>query len=212
MATRPGIDTNLTSRLGADHQALFFAVKAEFDTDTIRVWTGAEDLTINSETYLGAGQLLSFGTVEEGTDLKSTGLTVGLTGMDATILNLGLTEQYQNRPITFFLGYLSGETNNVAGTVTLFKGRMTAMVINDDPINGSTISVSAENRLVDLKRPSNLRYTKASQKYLDSADTGFNRVLSIQDMEIMWGRAYSSGGSGGGIDDFVPGEGAKHIK
>ena len=202
MATRPGIDTNLTSRLGADHQALFFAVKAEFDTDTIRVWTGAEDLTINSETYLGAGQLLTLGTVEEGTDLTSTGLTVGLTGMDATILNLGLTEQYQNRSITLYLGYLSGETNNVAGTVTLFKGRMTAMTINDDPINGSTISVSAENRLIDLKRPSNLRYSKASQKYIDAADTGFNRVLSIQDMEIMWGRP---GGVhiGDGIGDFV---------
>lgn len=202
MATRPGIDANLISRLGAEHQVLFFAVKAEFDTDTIRVWTGAEDLTIHSETYAGAGQLLSFGTVEEGTDLKSTGLTVGLTGMDATILNLGLTEQYQNRPITFFLGYLSGETNNVAGTVTLFKGRMTAMTINDDPINGSTISVSAENRLVDLKRPSNLRYSKASQKYIDSADTGFNRVLSIQDMEIMWGRP-GGGYTGGPADDFI---------
>jgi hypothetical protein len=206
MATRPGIDANLITRLGADHQALFFAVKAEFDTDTIRVWTGAEDLTINSETYLGAGQLLTFGTVDEGTDLASTGLTIGLTGMDATILNLGLTEQYQNRPITFFLGYLSGETNNVAGTITLFKGRMTAMMINDDPVGGSTITVSAENRLVDLKRPSNLRYSKASQQYIDETDTGFNRVLSIQDMEINWGRPGSSFSADdpGDFTDFLP--------
>ena len=55
MATRSGIDTAITSRLTDDHQIMGVAVKAEFDTADIRVWSGLGDATISSETYTGAG-------------------------------------------------------------------------------------------------------------------------------------------------------------
>ena len=206
MSNRGGIDSSITSYLEADHQILFLAVKAEFDTDTIRLWSGDYSLTINGETYLGVGTLLSISNIEDTLELKSSGLSVALAGMDATVLDLALTENYQNRFITVFLGYLSGGTDTTVGTMTLFKGRMQSIVINDDP-NGSTITVDAENRLIDLQRPSNLRYTKESQQFIDSSDTCFNRVQSLQDKEIIWGRSSSNtgGGGGGGSSCFVAG-------
>tara|TARA_Y100000004_G_scaffold196229_1_gene265587 strand:+ start:34 stop:681 length:648 start_codon:yes stop_codon:yes gene_type:complete len=197
MASRTGIDSAITNRLGADHQELFFAIKAEFDTDDIRVWSGNDDLTISSETYTGAGSLLSIGGVEDGRDLKSSGLNIALSGMDATVLDYALTENYQNRFLTLFMGYLMGGSNEVAGTIVLFKGRMTTLTISDDP-NGATISIDAENRLIDLDRPSNLRYTKESQEFLFTGDIGLDRVNQIQDKEIVWGRSSTSGGTGGG--------------
>ena len=203
MSNRGGIDSSIQSYLEADHQVLFLAVKAEFDTETIRVWSGDYDLTIDSADYTGVGTLLSISNIEDTLELKSSGLTVALAGMDATVLNLALTENYQNRFITVFLGYLSGGTDTVVGTMTLFKGRMQSMTVNDDP-NGSTITIDAENRLIDLDRPSNLRYTKESQKFIDSTDTCFNRVASLQDKEIIWGRSSSNTGTGtGGGDDGI---------
>jgi len=201
MATRQGLDASIVNRLGADEQALFFAVKAEFDTDDILVWSGTDDLVIGSETYSGAGTLLSVSNSEDNLELKSNGLVVALSGMDTTVVNYALTENYQNRSITIFMGYVMGGTNEVAGTLTLFKGRMTSLVINDTP-EGSTVTIDAENRLVDLDRPSNLRYTKESQNFLHSGDTGFNRVASLQDKQINWGKSSenaggSSSGSGG---------------
>tara|TARA_Y100000004_G_scaffold12151_1_gene13114 strand:+ start:1256 stop:1903 length:648 start_codon:yes stop_codon:yes gene_type:complete len=197
MASRTGIDSAITNRLGADHQELFFAIKAEFDTDDILVWTGKDDLIISSETYTGAGSLLSISGVEETRELKSAGLTVSLSGMDATVLNYALTENYQNRFLTLFMGYLMGGSNEVAGTIVLFRGRMTTLTISDDP-NGSTITIDAENRLIDLDRPSNLRYTKESQEFLYTGDTGLDRINQIQDKEIVWGRKAGGGGIGGG--------------
>lgn len=198
MATRQGLDASIVNRLGADEQAIFIAVKAQFDTSVIRLWSGIDDLTISSETYTGAGQLLSLSNVQESTELKSNGVTVTLTGMDTTVLNYALSENYQNRFITIFLGYLMGGTNEVAGTLTLFKGRMTTLTVNDTP-DGSTITIDAENRLIDLDRPSNFRYTKESQNFLHSGDTGFNRVASLQDKEIAWGQSgYGTGGGGSG--------------
>ncbi len=202
MATRQGLDSSIVNRLGADEQALFFAVKAEFDTDDIRVWSGIDDLTISSETYTGAGTLLSVSNTEDNLELKSNGLVVALSGMDTTVVNYALTENYQNRPITIFMGYVMGGTNEVAGTLTLFKGRMTSLVINDTP-EGSTVTIDAENRLVDLDRPSNLRYTKESQNFLHSGDTGFNRVASLQDKQINWGKTAGAGaGLGRGESEY----------
>jgi hypothetical protein len=197
VATRQGLDASIVNRLGADEQALFFAVKAEFDTDNILVWSGIDDLVIGSDTYTGAGTLLSVSNSEDNLELTSNGLVVSLSGMDTTIVNYALTENYQNRPLTLFMGYVMGGTNEVAGTLTIFKGRMTSLVINDAP-DGSTVTIDAENRLVDLDRPSNLRYTKESQNFLHSGDTGFNRVASLQDKQINWGTKSSTAGGGGG--------------
>ena len=195
MATRQGLDSSIVNRLGADEQAIFLAVKAEFDTDDIRIWTGTDNLILNSETYTGAGDLLAIGGIEENSEMKSSGISITLTGMDATVLDYALTENYQNRNITIFLGYAMGGTNEVAGTLTAFRGRMTALSINDSP-TGASINIDAENRLIDLERPSNFRYTKESQNFLHNGDTGFNRVASLQDKEIVWGRTSDNTGSG----------------
>jgi len=203
MATRQGLDASIVNRLGADEQALFFAVKAEFDTDDILVWSGTDDLVIGSDTYTGAGTLLSVSGSEDNTQLQSNGLVVAMSGMDSTVVNYALTENYQNRPITVLMGYVMGGTNEVAGTLTLFKGRMTSLIINDDP-TGSTVTIDAENRLVDLDRPSNFRYTKESQNFLHSGDTGFDRVSSLQDKQIVWGSSNTGSGS---INDSGTGTG-----
>lgn len=188
MATRSGIDTAITSRLTNDHQIMGVAVKAEFDTADIRVWSGLGDATISSETYTGAGTLLGISGNEDTAELSSTGSIVTLSGMDSTVLSYALSENYQNRPITIFLVFLMGGSNEVAGTMTMFKGRMTALSINDDP-NGATVTINAENRLIDLNRPSHLRYTVESQKYILSSDTSFKYVQQLQDMDIVWGKA-----------------------
>ena len=92
MATRQGLDSNITNRLGADHQELFFAVKAEFDTSTIALWSGLDDLTIDGLDYTGAGSLMSISDVEESTELKSSGITIVISGMDSTVLAYALDE------------------------------------------------------------------------------------------------------------------------
>ena len=202
MATRAGIDASIINRLGASEQNIFFALKAEFDSDDILIWTGTDDLIINSETYIGAGSLLTISSMEETTELASNGVVVSISGMDATVVNLALTENYQNRPITIFLGYVMGGTNEVAGTITLFKGRMTSLVINDTP-TGSSVTIDSESRLVDLDRPSHFRYTKESQNFLHSGDTSLNRVSSLQDKQIVWGKtSENADGISRGEDEY----------
>tara|TARA_A100001201_G_scaffold115772_1_gene99441 strand:- start:725 stop:1375 length:651 start_codon:yes stop_codon:yes gene_type:complete len=205
VATRSGIDSSIVGKLEGDHVFVFWAVKAEFDTADVRLHTWKDELTINSETYEGAGTLLSIGDITDSSELKSDGVTVAISGMDTTVLGYALTENYQNRPITIYMGYLDGGGEKVSGVMTAFKGRMQAITITDDPQGASTVVVESENRLVDLRRPSNLRYTKESQKFIDSTDTAFNRVQQVQKQEIYWGRKrVISAGGGGDVDQGPP--------
>lgn len=180
----------------ADHQSIIIGVKIEFDTSTIRLHTGLGDLSINSETYNGAGSLLSISEIEDDSELASKGLSISLSGMDQTVLDYALTENYQNRPITLHMAFLQGNTD-VAGEFIIFKGRITNMTVNDST-SGATIALSAENRLTDLERPSNLRYTSESQKFLFSGDKGMDFVASLQTAEFNWGPVQVGNVTGGG--------------
>jgi len=195
MATRAAIDASITSRLDADHLLLGMAVRMDFDTDEIRVWTGVGELTINSLVYTGAGTLLSISDVEDTAELKSAGVSLTLSGMDQTVLSYALAENYLNRPITIYLVFTDGGSNDLAGAMTSFVGRMISMTITDDP-NGSTVALQAENRLIDLSRPSNLRYTNASQQYISAGDTAFRYVAQMEDLEIVWGKEGTGGSAG----------------
>ena len=194
MASRAGIDTKTALRLSQDHQEIKFALKAEFDTDTVLIHTGQGDLVIGGETYLGAGTLLAISDIEDSKELKSAGVTFSISGMDAEVLGYALNENYQNRPISLYMAFVSGGTDDVDGYLTLYKGRMINIDISDD-VNGSNITLQTENRLLDLRRPSNIRYTRESQEYLYSGDTSLDQVNKISQMNIEWGRASSGAAS-----------------
>ena len=200
MSSRAGIDAKTALRLAQDHQEIKFAIKAEFDTDTVRLHTGIDNLVVNGETYEGAGTLLAISEIEDTRELKSAGVTFQLSGMDATVLGYALSENYQNRPISLFMVFTSGGTNNVDGYMTLYKGRMIQADIRDTT-NGATITLQTENRLIDLRRPSNIRYTKQSQQYLYDGDTSLDQVAKVNQMQVYWGRS-GVGGGGAAVPTF----------
>ena len=218
MATRFDSDSDIVNktvaeaRLNAEkHSFMFFAVQAEFDNDVLRVNTTAGDVVFDGNTYQGVGTLLSMSAFEDTAELKSAGLTIGLSGLDPSILSHSLTNDYHNRPITVFTGFLDGGGENAGAVMTSFKGRMTSMQITEDPNGANTITVNCENRVVDLKRPCNLRYLKESQKLIDPTGTGFNRMERIQTAEILWGKERSGLGLMEGqtpaipsIDEIIP--------
>ena len=199
MATRQGLDSSIVNALSEENVFPFIAVKGFFDSGNILVWSGIDDITIDSETYTGAGTVMAVSGFEETKEMKTNGITVSLSGMDETVLSYALTENFQNRKLIVHLGFLDGGTNEVKGVMNAFTGRMTSMNISDDT-TGSTVTVNAENRLIDLEKASMLRYNKESQKFVagGTTDTAFNRVLKLADQEILWGRQSSTSGNLGG--------------
>lgn len=176
------INADLLTALTADSVEPYLAIDLDFDTAPVYIWTGYGDKTIGSNTYTGAGHLLSVGGLEEVSDLAAKSVTLSLSGMNDTILNMALTENYQRRSCTIRLGEMSRSE-----TVILFEGFMNTMSISDDG-EQSTIALSVESKLISLEKASNRRYTHDNHQSRQSGDTFFAYVADIQDKEIIWGR------------------------
>ena len=149
-------------------------------------------------TYLGAGDLLSIGAIQETAELTANGATVTLGGIKQSLLTLARDEPYQGRPLIIRLGAFDENGDLIASPVILFSGFMDIMTIADSG-DTSTITVTVENKLIAFQRTAVRRYTAEDQK-IDyplklpngnsnpDYDAGFEFVAKIQEKEIVWGR------------------------
>lgn len=186
--TRPST-TAFNNAIAADNVDPFFAVKLEFESGSTRLWTGVGDISFEagsgSETFSGAGDLVSVSAVEETNDIESSGVTVALSGINSSLISLALSENYQGRNVTLYLGLLSSGAV-VADPYILFRGLMDMMDISDSGDTAS-IQVQAQNRLVALQKAKPRRFTQEDQKLIDPTDQGLSFVNDLQDKTITWG-------------------------
>lgn len=187
----------------ADLVRPFFLVDLDFTSGSIYLWSGHGDLSWNSKTYIGAGDLIELSAFEEKTDLGAAGATITLTGIKTSLVQKARDEDYQGRPVTVRLGAFDATASIISDPTTIFSGFMDVMNISEGA-DFSTITVSVENKLLQMERTKERRYTDADQRLDHPNDAGFEFVAKIQEKEIVWGRKSSTvGGNGGG--GVIPG-------
>ena len=169
--------------------ALF--VEAAFVSGPIYVWSGIGQITWNGQVWTGIGTLGSISTIEEGSTVAAKGITLTLSGIDASLLNDVMTEFQVGLPVSVTLGVF--DTNNalIADPVCCFSGRMDQPTID---VTGTlaTIAINCENRLVEMNVAVDRRYTDEDQQMDYPGDLGFQFVNGIQEAQIYWGRSPSS--------------------
>lgn len=161
----------------------FYAVEMSFDTAPVRFWTGYGERTINSQTYLGTGSLLSISGLEEVNDISAKRVTLQLSGVPAELVSLAIQEPYQRRDCKVYFG-----TTDTTSPIEVFSGLMDVMTIEDSG-DSSVISLTVESKLVRLEKASNWRYTDANHTSRHAGDTFFSFVADLQDRDVIWGRS-----------------------
>ena len=189
----------------------FFAVELYFESETVRLWTGYGDLEYPPQSgtfYLGAGTLINISSVEETTEIEAKGASITMSGIPSGILSLALSEPYQGRLCKILFGLtVSGTTlttqtsqtittqdlfelaidTNQLSLVEIFSGELDQMNVVEEGAT-CTISVTAENVLIKLERPTVRRFTDQDQKSRYPSDRGLEFIASLQNKEIFWGR------------------------
>lgn len=182
-----GLTNDMVTEVSASQLSPILLASLSFATP-VHIWTGYGTITVGSTAYLGIGTLGSISPVEETTDLAARGISMQLSGVPTAMLAVALTENYQGRECSILFGALQASGALVSSPVTIFSGRMDVMSINDDGQN-ATIGMTAENKLVDFRRPREVRYTDQEQKNLFPSDKGLEFVTAIQEKQIYWGNA-----------------------
>lgn len=154
----------------------------------VRLWTGIGDIVWSGATWTGAGSLLGVGQVQETTELRAAGMDISLSAIPSEMLSLALAEKYQGKAARVYLGAFD---TNTGGLLTdpymLFGGRIDTLSVVDGA-EEATISVSLENRLIDLERGRERRYQDADHQAEYPGDRFFEYVPSLQDIEVKWGK------------------------
>lgn len=176
------IPSAIVTALAQEQVTPFYAVEMNFDSGSIRLWTGYGERTIDGQTYIGTGTLLDISGVEEVSDLSAKGVTVTLSGIPSSVISLALQESYQGRTARVLFGVA-----DVADHVEVFSGLMDVMTIQDSG-DSVTVQLTIESKLVTLQRANVRRYTSANHKLRHPNDTFFDFVTDIADKELVWGR------------------------
>lgn len=174
------------SEFTQDSFSPLLAVELNFDSGILRLWNGYADLTIDGETYIGSGNLLQISGIEETGEIAARGVTMTLSGLSTDIISVALQENYQNRTARIYLGAI--QSDGTVQSYQVFAGRLDVMNIEESG-ETATISVTAENRLIDLERPRIRRYTSEDQKSIYPGDLGLDYVNDLQDKTLDWGKS-----------------------
>lgn len=174
--------------------ALFAAL--EFDSGTVRMWTGLGSIVWDGNTYLGAGNMCGVAPIQEVADNSAQGTSFTLNGIPSSLLSLALTESYQGRSAKLWLAAFDASNAIIADPYLIFGGRMDTMTIDDGGETGS-ITLTAENQLIDLNRSRERRYTDQDQKIDYPTDRGLEYIAGLQDKQIVWGSGTNTSAAGG---------------
>jgi hypothetical protein len=181
------LSNDMTTQVSASQLSPIILASLAFQTP-LNLWSGYGTITYSGTGYLGIGTLGTISPVEETTDLAARGISMQLSGVPTALIAVALTENYQGKACSIMFGALDSSGSLVSTPITIFSGRMDVMSINDDGQN-ATIGMTAENKLVDFRRPREVRYTDEEQKNLYPLDKGLEFVNSIQEKQIYWGNA-----------------------
>lgn len=176
----------VAAQLAAFDQISIYLARFEFDSGTLRFWSGYGDLSWNSETWTGGGKLVSFTPVRETREIQSAQMAFQLDGVDAAIVSIAMNENYQDRPMALYRGCLDNTGAIVANPFVIFAGRMDIMDIVDDG-ETATITITCENRNVDFEKTPGGTYTHEDQQSRYSGDKFFEFQAGLRDRKLRWG-------------------------
>ena len=189
------LSPNTIENLEGDIVYPFFATELNFSTETIRMWTGQGTLVLDNGTeWFGLGQLLNISSIEETSEMAVKGATVSLSGIPSELLSLALSEPYQGRVAKIYFGTFSyGSLQQQSGSYILLQdGSKINLQDGSKGFNelfSGYITMSVENKLIDLERARVGRYTSGYQKSIYPNDLGMDFIEDLQDKQIPWGRA-----------------------
>jgi hypothetical protein len=165
---------------------------ADFPSGARRLWTGLGNYTDgDANIWEGVGGLVGLESIPESIDSGAQGINVTLNGLNDTLINSVINEQYQGRQAEIRLGFWDRNLGTVVQTdEPIWKGTLDTDDITKGK-DGTSLIIKCEHRMVDILRKREWRYTDQDQKnlYPDEVDTGLSHIEKIQDLTLPWGRA-----------------------
>lgn len=196
-----GLNSLLIAETTSEIVRLLFFADLEFDSGTIYVHNGIGNITWGGNTYLGVGDFGAIETVEETSDVSPTSMVLVLSGLDASLMDEVLAQDYYLRPVKLYIGAVNVGGALVVDPDKIWSGKMDTAEVRLGGTNA--IRLSCENDFILFERTNGRRYTDADLQNEYAGDLFFEYIDEMVDKEVIWGSqpvrlGPGGGGSGGG--------------
>ncbi|MBT4080289.1 MAG: DUF2163 domain-containing protein [Gammaproteobacteria bacterium] len=162
-------------------------VSTHLDSGTTYMTDSYRDIIYDGNTYGAVGAWLDFSDIEETAEVIVSSVTISLSGVDQTWISAVLQENYIDRTIKIYKGFLNSSQALITDPILIFEGRIDQPIINENPDSGqSTVSMSATNAWVDFSRKTGRHSNHEEQQIHFSGDMGFEFASEIV-RDIPWG-------------------------
>lgn len=163
-------------------------VRIDFDSGTVAWHSGFGPITFGGATYQGLGMIGSISAVKEQPGIKSSSISITISGIKPEIVALALAEPYLNRPALVHIQLLDEQDRPlIAAPLLIFRGGLDG--INGTMGSSAEFQISIKSRLADWERPRRLRYTDADQQKLHPGDQGLEYIPQLAQRQLIWPRA-----------------------
>lgn len=170
----------------------FFAVEMDYPDGMVRATTLDRPITLTSNAtgqpaeFKGVGQLGGIGDIEDGSENRSYGYSITLSGIPAEFAQYLLQQDPHGRPVWVMLGLVS-PAYEVLMVRTIGKAFMDAQDMQAG--DRLAVVVNCESAAVDWERARVRRYTDADHRARHPNDGFLKYVAAMENMTLSWGRA-----------------------
>lgn len=143
--------------------------------------------TFGSESYTGIGDFggLSSG-VKEATSAAPANLSLTLTGLKTSLVNMALTDDYFRRDAEVMLGLEDTDGVQLDDPIIMFSGYMDKIdIVLQDGLAQMTLSL--ESRGTNLLTASDWRFTDEDKQVEVNGDLMGEYIYRMADLQLRWG-------------------------
>jgi hypothetical protein len=146
-----------------------------------------KNLTFDGNTYTASSLFLGSSEVQENADVAVNTLSLKFSGADTTIISLLLNNNYMNKPVKVYRGFLNDSQALIADPFLLFDGRISSFTLEEDTTS-SSVNIIVASHWADFEKTSGRRTAENSQKIYFPNDKGME-FASKTAQRIKWGSA-----------------------
>lgn len=143
----------------------------------------------HGNTYVGAGDLLTFGGLTESLELRVADVTVELSGVSQQYIAIFLQRQWVDRRLVISQFFLDAALAVIASPVVIHDGRMDDPRFLEDPEAGkSIVQIGSRDQFADFEKLSGRHTNPHDQNVFFPGDRAFDQLAIRNAQSFTWGR------------------------
>lgn len=189
----PFFTAQQAAHLAATTARVAWLAKAQFKSETVRLWAGDSILDAAGQEWHPTYGLVQIDGLGFTGEPVSRQITMTVSGVDAAVLPLALSETHEaeQQPLIIYLQLFDAEWQVAGGLIPLFHGLMQPPRVTRSEATESegaiqSVSLSAENFMFNRAKPPNGRYTDRDQNKRTTGDRFFEFMHSLRDKTYRW--------------------------